>query len=275
MGSAVVCHEEFSDSSGESVFYIGPNKHIYHLYGSNGSWSAGDMYVNWGAPLAITGSSLTSFSDGAGESVFYIGTNQHVYHLYATGGRWAAGDMTVNWGAPLAGTGTGLASFSDGAGESVFYAGTNEHIYHLYATNGRWSPGDMTNTWGAPLAITGSAFEAYSDGPDNYCGSGGEHVFYSGQNHLEVLLGLNGTWSNTIIAGLIVTPLSGAGCYDNSGRGILWYETVNYVNGSSIYQSSYVPNQWSISTDISINPNTGNSFPLVGTGSGLLTFIDK
>jgi hypothetical protein len=86
----------FGDAYGDHVFYIGADQHIHQLYFDNNTWVDQDLtaqtdggYVYQGipvpyvdrAPLAATGSALSSLADSAGEQAFYIGADQHVHLL--------------------------------------------------------------------------------------------------------------------------------------------------------------------------------------------------
>jgi hypothetical protein len=173
----------FSDSSGEHVFYLGPNHHVYHLYYAfnPGKWmGAADLTTLTGAPVAASGSSLTSFSDTPGEHLIYLGTNNHVYQLYYNfnAHAWGYGDLTSITGNVPAAAGSALASFFDSSGEHIFFLGTNQHVYQLYFENSanKWvAVEDLTAAVGGQLAASGSSLGVLSE---QY----GEYVIYQDSN---------------------------------------------------------------------------------------------
>lgn len=150
---------------GQSIFYIGTDQHVHHLY-SNTAWHHDDPTAMTGAPLAATGSSLSSFLDKtgvttgapAGQSIFYIATDQHVHHIYSNT-TWHTDDPTAMTSSPVAATGSPLSSFLDPtgvttgapAGQSIFFIGTNGHVYQIYS-NTTWFANDTTGDTGATLA---------------------------------------------------------------------------------------------------------------------------
>lgn len=174
----------FSDASGEHVFYLGANHHVYHLYYAfnPGKWmGAADLTSLTGAPAAASGSALSSFSDTPGEHLIYLGTNYHVYQLYYNfnAHEWGYGDLTSITGDVPAAAGSALASFFDNSGEHIFFLGTNHHVYQLYFENNvnEWTPvEDLTSDAGAQLAASGSALGGITD-------QNGEYVIYQDSNH--------------------------------------------------------------------------------------------
>src|SRR6185437_16172768 len=88
----------------QQIFYEGANQHVYQMYFDPSSgWHAQDVTAAAGAPIAGSGSALTSFFNPTGnlQQVFYEGTNQHVYQMWfdPTSG-WHAQDVTAAAGAP-------------------------------------------------------------------------------------------------------------------------------------------------------------------------------
>lgn len=115
----------FIDSTGNGVFYIGTNQHVYQMYynPSTFRWSNGDITAATGAPSAELGSYLTGFTDSAGQHVYYTSTNRHIYQLYwnPSTKRWGYGDLTAQTGALPATVASPLTSFGGVVGEHVFY----------------------------------------------------------------------------------------------------------------------------------------------------------
>jgi hypothetical protein len=181
-GSALT---SFADSSGEHVYYLGTNRHVYQLYFPLGgtAWVDQDLTAFTGGVLAASGSALTSFADSSGEHVYYRGTNQHVYQLdFPLGGTaWVDQDLTAFTGGALAASGSALTSFADSSGEHVYYLGTNQHVYQLDFPLGgtAWVDQDLTAFTDGALAATGSALAGYSL---NSGSVSGEHVVYLGTN---------------------------------------------------------------------------------------------
>jgi len=173
----------FFDASGvfTHVFYEGTNGHLYELYGdSQQVWHFDDpTSLARGAPVAASGSALTSFIDGGVMHVFYLGTNNNVYELYWTGGTaWHSDDPTSLAGAPAAGSVGSLTSFVGSGVMHVFYL-SSQNVHELY-WNGVWHTDDPTSLAGAPVDAPGSALTSFV----NTSGSGdtGMHVMYLGTN---------------------------------------------------------------------------------------------
>lgn len=88
-----------SDSSGESVFYVGVDSHLHKLYCPGGSncnqpsnWINQDMTRYYSGPPVgnLCPNNLTSFSDAYGESVFYVAADSTLHRLSTS-----AGDQTL------------------------------------------------------------------------------------------------------------------------------------------------------------------------------------
>jgi len=169
------------------VFYEGTNSNIYEFY-YEGS-DANNVYtfddptsLAGGAPVAASGSALTSFDDAGVMHVFYLGTNNNVYELYwISGTTWHSDDPTSLGGAPVATSGSALTSFIDSSGymHVLYFSGQNVH--ELYWDGGStWHTDDSTTVAGAPVNASGSALTGF----DNTSGSGdtGGHVMYLGTN---------------------------------------------------------------------------------------------
>src|SRR5260221_3040079 len=162
--------------AGQSIFYFAANQHVQHIF-SNTARFADDPTAGAGAPLAATGSAITSFLDAAGktlgdvpgQSVFYIGTDQHVHHLFSDVS-WHQDDPTAGSGAPLAAVGSSLSSFFDptGAttggvpGQAIFFLGADQHVHHIFSDT-TWHNDDPSVGSGAPLALAGSPLSSFVD----------------------------------------------------------------------------------------------------------------
>src|SRR5260221_73184 len=136
---------------GQAIFYRGTDQHVHHIFSST-TWFTDDPTAMTSAPLAVSGSSISSFLDTSGlttgaphgQAMFYIGADQHVHHVYSNTS-WHNDDPTAMTGSPLAAVGSSLSCFIDptgattGApgGQSIFYIGTDQNIYHLYS-NTAW-----------------------------------------------------------------------------------------------------------------------------------------
>lgn len=146
------------------VFYLNSGGHVHQLYSTASGWSDVDVTALSNAPVAASGSALTSFFDHTTNyaHVYYLGTNHHVYELFGTGTSWISDDATSLAGAPVAVSGSAVTSFIDTTSNvsHVFYLGTNQNVYELYFTTG-WHSDDPTSLAGAPIAASGSALTSF------------------------------------------------------------------------------------------------------------------
>lgn len=156
----------FTDNTGQSVFYVATNQHVYQMYwNQNNGWSNGDRTASTGNTLAASGTKLTSFSNAYGQHVFYVSSSQHIDELYWNGTSWANNDLTTATGGTLAAVGAALTSYPLGNDEHVSYSGTDQHVHALYWTpNNPWVHNDMTSLAGAPYYVTGSPLLGFSCG---------------------------------------------------------------------------------------------------------------
>lgn len=151
-----------NNNSIRHVFYEGNgNQNIYEMY-YTGAWHYDDpTSLAAGAPLAATGSALTSFlGTSSGMHVMYLGTNEHVYELHWTNGTvWSYFDATAASHGVSAASGGALTSFQDlSGGARLYFLGTNSHIYELYwQSEPAASETDLTVASGGIAAATGSA----------------------------------------------------------------------------------------------------------------------
>ena len=184
------------------VFYEGTNGNIYELYcsceSSTSVWHWDDpTSLAGGAPVAASGSALTSFIDGGVMHVFYLGTNNKVYELYwISGTTWHSDDPTSLAGAPVATSGSALTSFLDSSGfMHVFYL-SSQNVHELYWTGGStWHTDDANSEAGAPSTAVGSVLTSFVN--TSGMGDTGMHVLYLGTNeHVYALHSSSSpTWS--------------------------------------------------------------------------------
>jgi hypothetical protein len=161
------------------VFYLGTNNNVYELYWDGGTaWHHDDPTSLAGAPVAISGSALTSFDDGSGVMhVFYLNSENYqelnVQELYWNGGTaWHTDNATSQAGVPLASlaaVGSALTGFvnTSGIGDTgmhVMYLATNGEVYALHAMSSpAWSYFDATTSSGGVAAVGGSALASFQD----------------------------------------------------------------------------------------------------------------
>lgn len=199
-----------SSTSFVHVYYLGTNQHVYELYGSGATWHSNDITSLSGAPVAVSGSALTSIiANGSVIHVFYRGTNQHVYELYGSGTTWHSDDASSLSGAPVAASGSALTSFIDNTVIHVFYLGTNQNVYELYWTTA-WHSDNPTSLGSAPVAVSGSALTSFVD---NSNGGDVMHVFYFGTNqHVYELYWTGGSsWHSDDPTSLAAAPVAASG----------------------------------------------------------------
>jgi hypothetical protein len=164
----------FSDSTGEHVFYVGSNLHIYQLYspGVSGRWENQDWTGTGGGPPDEDGH-LAAFADETGEHVFYMDDNlRQVHQLYLVwgGSHPVDQDLTSQSGGP-ASISSGLTAFSDNWGEHVIYpafVGGVVHIDQLYyvfpsSAGEKWVNQDLTAWQDSPLALDGTPLTSFTD----------------------------------------------------------------------------------------------------------------
>jgi len=274
---------------GQAIFYVGTDQRIYHLY-SNTAWFADSPTLMTGAPLAVSGSPVTSFLDATGvttggmpgQAIFYIGIDQHVHHFF-TDTTWHTDDPTAMSGAPLAGTGSSLCSFLDATGkttgtpgQAIFYIGTDQHVHHIYS-NTSWHNDDPTAMTGAPLAAVGSSLSCFIDPTGATTGApGGQSIFYIGTDQNIYHLYSNTAWhadAPTIMTG---APLAAVGSslssfLDPTGvtTGAPAGQSIFYVAADQHVHHIYSNTTWH--TD---DPTAMTGATLATVGSPLSSFLD-
>jgi hypothetical protein len=179
------------------VHYIGTDHHVYSLWyplGGGGAWHAVDHTINDGAPLAGSGSPLTSAADtiAGTEDLEYVGANQHVYILWYNG-LWHPDDLTVASGAANLASNGGLHTLVNTIANTmeVDYVGTDQHVYGFWY-NGIWHSTDLTITTGAPAAVAASPLTSAADTVAGTI----DLVFVGTDLHVHQLW-YNGLWHNT------------------------------------------------------------------------------
>lgn len=182
-GSAIA--NILDSNGGEHWTYIGSNQHVYDVFWHSGTGIGfTDLTYQASAPLAATGSALSSIVDSGGTLHFiYLGTNQHVYQIMQwPGPSFNYEDRTATTGAPTAAAGSALTSLIDSDGAQHFvYTGTNQHLYDAY-WNGSLGYTDLTSASLAPVAAAGSKLTSYQ------VGSQLQWYFLAAYNHVDHIL---------------------------------------------------------------------------------------
>lgn len=196
-GSGLTSFVDPTDENYIHVFYEGTNGHIYEVYCDCGvssqTWTFDDPTSLAGAPVAASGSALTSFDQGGVMHVFYLGANNNVYELYWVSGKsWHTDDPTSLAGAPVATSGSALTSFLDSSGTMHVFYWNSQNVHEVF-WNGSWHTDDPSSLAGAPLGAAGSALTGF----DNTGSSGdtGMHVMYLGTNEHVYALHATSAWS--------------------------------------------------------------------------------
>jgi hypothetical protein len=197
-------------ASGEHVFYIGSNYHVYQFYMPwNGSWVNQDLTANAGGLPDYDGY-LAAFADGAGEHVFYMDDNlRHVHQLFWSwsGSKWVDQDLTgQSSGASL--ISSGLTAFYDAWGEHAIYpalVGGVVHIDQLYVPWGKnWVNQDLTATNNGHVALDATPLTSFADVL-------GESIYYLDTNEHVNQLFAEADWANedlTVLAGSTTTAFT-------------------------------------------------------------------
>lgn len=206
----------FIDGGVMHIFYLGTNNNVYELYWTGGtSWHSDDPTSLAGAPVATSGSALTSFVDGSGVMhVFYL-NSQDVHELYWSSA-WHTDNVNAEAGAPVTALGSGLTGFvnASGLGDTgmhVMFLGTNEFVYALHSTTSpAWGYFDATAASGGVGAVSGSKLTSFRDTE-----SGGVRLYFVGTNsHVyELYWSSEGTASETdvtVASGSSATAISGS-----------------------------------------------------------------
>jgi hypothetical protein len=188
---ATLAGYEDTTSPQQNLFYRGTDQHIYLKYSKaqSSGWATSDLTSLSGAPLAGSGSAVSSFKDPATneQHVIFEGTNQHIYDLFAPVTNlqsWRLSDLNALTGSAVAASGSSIASLYDNVNHLrfVFYVGTDQHINLAY-WYGSWYSKDLTITSGGPVAAVGTALSAAKDDARGF-----EHLYYEGvDQHIHEL----------------------------------------------------------------------------------------
>lgn len=275
--------------AGQSIFYVGTDQHVHHVY-SNTTWHTDDPTAMTGAPLAASGSAVTSFLDATGvttggvpgQAIFYIGIDQHVHHFF-TDTTWHTDDPTANAGAPPAAFGSSLCSFLDakggttgGPGQAIFYIGLDQHVHHIYS-NTSWHTDDPTAIAGAPLAIAGSPLSCFVDPTGATTGKpAGQSIFYIGTDQHVYHLYSNTTWHADDPTAMTGAPLAAAGSSLASFLDVTG-ATTGGIPGQAIFYVAtdlHVHHIFSDTTWHTDDPGGFTGAPNAIAGSPLSSFVD-
>ncbi len=228
--SALTTLADYGSSTIIHVFYLGADQHVHQLYWT-GSWHSADPTSLARAPVAVSGSALTSFLDGSGVlHIFYLNSQNvqelNVQELYWNGA-WHTDNATSQAGVPLAAlaaVGSALTGFvnSSGIGDTgmhVMYLGTNGHVYALHATSSpAWGYFDATASSGGVAAVSGSSLASFQDtatgGVRLYFMDINNHVYElywpsevaASETDLTVASGANGTEARGSALAGVMTP---------------------------------------------------------------------
>jgi len=276
---------------GQSIFYIAADQHIHHVF-SNTTWHADDPTAGAGAPLAASGSPITSFLDSngsttggiPGQAIFYIAADQHVHHIFSDT-TWHTDDPTAGAGAPLADSASSLCSFLDATGattggipgQAIFYIGTDHHVHHLFSDT-TWHTDDPTGMTGAPLAIAGSPLSCFLDVSGATTGKpAGQAIFYIGTDQHVHHIYSNTTWHTDDPTAMTGAPLAATGSslssfLDASGKltGGIPGQAIFYIGVDQHVHHLYTDTTWH--TD---DPTAMTGATAALAGSPLSSFLDS
>lgn len=188
---ATLAGYEDSTLSQQNLFYRGTDQHIYLKYykATQSGWATLDVTSASGAPVAGSGSAISSFKDPTTneQHVLFEAANQHIYDLFAPAANmqsWQSSDLNAITGSAVAATGASIAALYDNVNKIrfVFYVGADQHINLLYWYYG-WYSKDVTAVSGGPLAAAGSALSVAKDDARAF-----EHLYYEGvDQHIHEL----------------------------------------------------------------------------------------
>jgi hypothetical protein len=170
----------------QHVIFVSPDQHVRELYYSDagGGWGGTDVTAAAGAPVAVSGSALTSWADPGYQHVAFVSPDQHVRELYypLAGGGWACADLTAATGAPVAVSGSALTSWADPGYQHVVFVSADQHVRELYypLAGGVWANADLTAATGAPPAVA-AALTSWADAHYQHV------VFVSADQHVHEL----------------------------------------------------------------------------------------
>jgi hypothetical protein len=208
----------FNDSSGDHLFYVGTDQHLYQLYGQlnlvytcsagfpphcslgyQEVWSNQDITkaaeLAGAAPEPVSLAGLAGFSAFDGEHVGYIGVNQHVCQFHWNGTNWIFQDLNLN--------GATEAVWLTGSGISTAYLlpyiGTDGRVHSLNYTSAGWSPQDVTTLADGPAVLYPCGGPQLASLGNSQSGS----IFYvAADGNLHRLIATLGLWRDQKLTGL-------------------------------------------------------------------------
>jgi hypothetical protein len=258
------------------VFYLDSGGHVHQLYSTASGWSNVDVTALTNAPVAESGSALTSVIDSATNyvHVYYLGTNRQIYELYGTGTAWHSDDPSSLANAPAAGSGSALTSIiGTGSVIHVFYLDAVGNIYELYWLGGTsWhsdSPSDLAGV-GPICGYANPSLTSFVDfsNSHNYM-----HVFCLASGEVYEFYWTGGSaWTEddprTLAGGPSATPGSKITSFiDNSNNHSIMH--VFYLGtNENVYELYYAGWPWH-----SDDPSTLAGAPVSVSDSALTSFL--
>jgi hypothetical protein len=185
----------------DHVWYIGSDQndasdrqHVWEFWWDGTNWQDADLTQWTGAPVAASGSALTSLLyPGSEDHVEYIGSDIHVHELWYNSSGWHTTDLTQQTGAPNAASPSALTSLLyTGSEDHVEYIGSDMHVHEFWYNGSIWQTTDLTQQTGAPNAASHSALTSLL-----YIGSQ-DHVEYIGSDmHVHEFWYNGSIWQTT------------------------------------------------------------------------------
>jgi hypothetical protein len=196
------------------TFFLGTDQHVHMMFynANSGAWGNHDVNSYADVPsstLPAPGSALSCAFLYPYAATFFIGTDQHVHMMLNNLSEGAWGNHDINSYAtgpsnviPVAGSALSSLYLSNSSID-VFFLGDDQHVHLLQDVTGTWTSYDLNVSAGAPNAIPipGSALSSLD------LGNGNSEVFFIGTDqHVHVLTGSSGIWSNYDINASATTP---------------------------------------------------------------------
>lgn len=199
-GTALAGAGDIEDSV-VAVFYLDAKQHVQKVaYDASFNFWSEDPTALAGAPLAASGSPLTSLQLDTITVTAYLGADQHLYALFYSPftSTWSFSDLTKDASAVTVAKTSSLTSLRDGNTHApeIFYIGSDQHV-HMVVANGRggWSDFDIT-TVSKSNPINGSSLASVFDpeGASNFT-----RVFYVGtdQHVHRIVSSRAGVWTDS------------------------------------------------------------------------------
>jgi hypothetical protein len=259
------------------VFYLDSSGHVHQFYSTASGWSDLDLTVLTGAPVAKSGSGLTSILDSATNYVHLYYQSDlpggDVYELYGTGTTWHSDDATGLAGTgAVPGPGDGLTSIiGSGSVIHVFYM-YNTEVTELYWLGGTsWhadSPSYLAGETNSPCYTQPSALTSLMDRSN---GNNFMHVFCLGtyEDVYEFYYTGGSAWHTDVPTTLARAPISSVysnitSFIDNSNNNAFMH--VFYLGTNLNVYELYYTGAWH-----SDDPTSLAGAPVAGTVSGQLS----